>query len=244
MRLLVLTLVFFTISMSANAQTATHSDPMEGWNRAVFSFNRGFDDLLLKPVARGYKVIVPKRAQVGLRNATSNLREPLNFINSVLQGNPEHAGHALTRFLINSTFGLLGFIDVARMEQVGEKREDFGQTLAVWGWRDSPYFVLPFLGHSTLSDTVGIVVDNIGDPARMVMAEHDLDGVMVANIVVPVVDGRARALDITDDMERNSVDYYTALKSYYLQYRQNLINNGDGVSVTSKEADAAFGDQE
>lgn len=145
------------------------NDPFEDWNRSVFEFNTAVDQKILKPVISGYKKVTPKPVQDGLRNFTANLGQPFIFLNSLLQGKFDKAGDTLGRFLVNSTLGLGGFFDVASDLDVPAHREDFGQTLAVWGFESGPYLVLPFLGPSNVRDTGGFAAGIFADPVTVTL---------------------------------------------------------------------------
>ncbi|NIQ93191.1 MAG: VacJ family lipoprotein, partial [Desulfuromonadales bacterium] len=135
--------------------TDPERDPWEGYNRKVHAFNTGLDRALLRPIARGYDKVMPDAPQRGVRNFFRNLSWPVDFVNLLLQGRVKDSVTQTGRFLFNSTFGLLGFFDLATREGIPDYGEDFGQTMAVWGWEDSRYFVLPFLGPRTVRDTLG-----------------------------------------------------------------------------------------
>lgn len=227
-----------TVDFNRDGDSRIVNDPVEVINREIFAFNRVFDDWVAEPVARGYARTLPESVRQAIGNFTSNLNEPLNFINSLLQGNLPHAGTALTRFMINSTFGIAGLLDVAGYENVTEQPEDLGQTLAVWGLDDSPYLVLPFLGPSTLVDTAGMVGDWAMSPARRVVLDRwEAEGLYYGSAVARAVNTRAELLGVLDNLKQTSLDYYAATRSFYLQRRQALINNTTVVSVEYDELD-------
>ncbi len=145
------------------APIADDYDPWEGWNRGVYKFNYGFDTVVLLPLVRGYQFITPEPARQGVTNFFNNLFEIRNFANNLLQGKIEGCVNSVFRFAFNSTLGLGGLLDPATDMGYPEWREDFGQTLGVWGVGPGPYFVLPILGPSTLRDTGGLVVDAVGE---------------------------------------------------------------------------------
>ena len=126
--------------------TDPERDPWEGFNRKVHAFNMGFDEAIFRPVAKGYDAVMPDGPQRGVRNFFRNLNYPVTLLNSLLQGKVERAFTATGRFMMNSTIGLLGFFDVATKVGIPYDKEDFGQTLAVWGWKDSRYLVMPVIG--------------------------------------------------------------------------------------------------
>ena len=134
-------------------------DPWEGYNRAVYGFNKGFDSIFLRPAAEAYDTIAPEAVDRGVTNFFSNIGDIRNCFNNFLQGKPDEAANSLARLVINSTVGLLGFIDVATEMGIKKSEEDFGQTLGAGGAEPGPYFVIPFLGPSTVRDTIAKPVD-------------------------------------------------------------------------------------
>lgn len=208
-------------------QAASPEDPYEGLNRNIFAFNQVVDGAFLRPAAVGYRAVLPGEVRDAVSNVFLNLSEPVNFLNSALQGNGDRAGNALGRFLINTTLGIGGLFDVAgALEEPYRRpylREDFGQTMAVWGWQDSDYFVIPLFGPSTVRDTGGFVVDFATTPWGFFAPTE----VTVPLAAVRAIDLRESVLDQLDDLERSSLDYYASLRSIYLQRREQEIFNGD-----------------
>ncbi|MEA2119364.1 VacJ family lipoprotein [Halovibrio sp. HP20-50] len=202
------------------AQDAHPEDPWEGFNRKVFAFNDVLDRYALKPVAKGYRTITPDPVQTGVGNFFSNLGELRTAINSVLQGKPSNAGLATSRFLINSTVGIGGLLDYATLMEVTADEEDFGQTLAVWGWDDSRYLVLPFFGPSTLRDTTGLPADMAAYPVTYV----EDDSVRISLTALNVIDIRAGLLDREKLI---SGDRYRFIRDAYLQNRQFKVSDGE-----------------
>lgn len=208
------------------------SDPLEGVNRGIFKFNEVVDTALLTPVAQGYRTAVPQPARTGVRNALRNLKSPTVVANSLLQGDVVGACDGLTRFFANTLFGLGGTVDVASAEGLSYKEEDFGQTLGVWGLGNGPYLVLPLLGPSTLRDTTGLAVDSYSDPLRIRLSDTDRTGLNYARMGISAIDKREELLDVLADLKKNSIDYYAAVKSAYLQRREALVsNNGQNSDV-------------
>lgn len=206
------------------------SDPIESVNRGVFKFNDAVDTAVLEPVAKGYRDAVPKPARVGVRNFLRNLKAPTIVANDLLQGDVSSAGTDVTRFFANTLFGVAGLIDVAGSEGVKYKEEDFGQTLGVWGVNNGPYVVLPLFGPSTLRDTTGMIVDGYTDPVRLWLTNTDREGWYYGRVVVASVDKREELLDVLADIKKNSIDYYAAMKSSYIQRREAQIANDGGVA--------------
>lgn len=207
----------------ANAQEqqpTANPDPWQGFNRAMFSFNDRIDRWLLKPLTKGYKAIMPDPLETGVANIFSNVLEVPNVINGVLQGDFKGAGHDTGRLLVNTTLGIGGLLDVAKhMNLPADEREDFGQTLAVWGVGQGPYLVLPFLGPSTVRDGLGRPIDWYTDPITYI------DHVPTSNTVrgLSLLNIRAQLLPL----EKNITgDKYIFIRDVYLQRRDYLINNG------------------
>jgi phospholipid-binding lipoprotein MlaA len=206
------------------------TDPWEKTNRRIFALNNGIDRYALRPAANVYRAVVPKPARNGIHNALSNYNEPLNFTNAVLQGKISGAFRVLDRFLVNSTVGLGGLIDVATDAGRPEEPHDYGQTFAVWGVESGPFLMLPLFGPSTVRDGVGTVLDLAANPA-------DLSRNWIANPSIfwrlgqastQVVDLRARVSDQgADKMMADSLDAYTLVKSAWLQRRLNQIWDGN-----------------
>ncbi len=202
-----------------------YEDPLEGWNRGVYAFNEFVDSILLEPLARGYKAVMPARAERGVSNAIRNLGEPVNMLNSLLQGDVEQGLNSFWRFILNTTLGVGGLFDfAAHNSSLVYRDEDFGQTLGVWGVGSGPYVVLPILGPSSVRDTGGFVVDMVSDPWNYML---EWDGIAI-RAGVTAIDRRASMLTVTDEIDMNSLDPYATMRGYYLQYRENQVRNGDG----------------
>jgi len=199
--------------------TADPQDPWEGFNRRVFAFNDVLDRYALKPVARGYKAVTPEPVQTGVGNFFSNLGEVRTVLNSLLQGKPANAGLATSRFLINSTVGIGGLLDYATLMEITADKEDFGQTMAVWGWEDSRYLVLPLLGPRTLRDASGLPADFAANPITY-MDDHQLRAGLTA---LDIIHFRAGLLDQESLI---SGDRYRFVRDAYLQRRQFEVNDG------------------
>lgn len=219
-----------------SAPVEINRDPWEGFNRQVYRFNDALDRAVLKPVAKGYKAVTPDPVEHGVTNVFGNLGEVKTILNSVLQWKWGSAAHSTGRFVLNSTLGLVGIIDVA--DRVGlEKRpgEDFGQTLATWGVKSGPYLVLPFLGPSTLRDGVSSVVDWYSDPVTYI----DHTETRYALTGVDMIDSRAALLQAE---ELISGDRYLFIRDIYLQNRDYLIKDGDVEDDFGQDDD--FSDEE
>ena len=218
------------------AENSNSNDPFEQTNRDIFKFNNGVDDYFFKPVARGWRKL-PSFPRDNLANLAETAYAPLSLANAMLQFDTEGASVIIRRLLINLTFGIGGMYDVASTEEFGniEKREeDFGQTLAVYGFSDGPYIMLPIFGPSNLRDSFGRVVDAVFNPMTFAfrMQNIGLEG-RLSQPVVAGVEKRETYLDYMEEIEESSLDYYATIKSLYMQKRKKDIKNGKG-SIESK----------
>ena len=200
------------------------NDPLEGLNRGIFEFNLVVDRYLIKPVAQAYRAL-PQPAQDSVRSFLRNLRTPLVVANDVLQGDMDRAGTTISRFLVNSTVGILGLFDVASNLGIPYHDEDLGQTLAVWGVGEGFYIMLPVLGPSNPRDLVGMVGEFYADPLNIHLRNEDLDYLIYTRAGLRGIDARARSIEVLDELERTSLDYYAAIRSLYRQQRDNEIRN-------------------
>ena len=158
----ILILNFILLSACASVPGGpTEGDPFESYNRAMFSFNEGLDEYLLRPVAEGYDAVMPKPVKTGISNFFSNIGDLFVILNDLLQFKFKQAIEDTSRFIFNSTIGLYGLIDVATPMGLPKHDEDFGQTLATWGVGDGPYIVLPFFGPRTMRGTAGFVAESV-----------------------------------------------------------------------------------
>lgn len=208
-----------------NNYKQTH-DPAEPFNRATTKLNRGLEIVVFKPVATLYRAILPRFVRNAVSNFVRNIDTPVVLVNDMLQGQPKRAGVTLGRFLVNSTAGVGGLIDVGEKVGLPYHMEDFGQTLAVWGFPEGPYLVLPLLGPSNTRDGIGFAVDAVSDPLFWIVRIKDLNGVRFGRPSLEAVDKYATHLDLINDLRRNSIDYYAALRSAYRQNRNDEIRNG------------------
>jgi phospholipid-binding lipoprotein MlaA len=195
-------------------------DPIEPTNRKLFSVHQTVDKTVVRPVAKGYGRI-PGAVRRGVSNAISNLGEPFSVANQVLQADMDGALGGTKRFFINSTIGILGVMDIAESRfKIEEDKEDFGQTLAVWGVPEGTYLVLPGLGPTTIRHLTGRIAGAFLDPANIVLGGTGATAAMAA---LKAVDTRQKLLKPLDDLERTSMDYYAALRSVYWQRRNAAI---------------------
>lgn len=200
-------------------------DPLESTNRKVFKFNDALDKGILKPAAKGYRAIVPSQGREAIRNFFHNLESPTVLINDILQGNSNRAGITVKRFMINSTVGIFGFADPASDMGYPRHTEDFAQTLAIYGVPDGPYLVSPFFGPSTPRHITGRIIDFVAHPLTWYMQEQDTETRYTYGITETLV-AREELLDILDETEANSTDYYVTIRNLYRQRRIDEINNG------------------
>ncbi|MDA0224526.1 MAG: VacJ family lipoprotein [Proteobacteria bacterium] len=206
----------------ASTQGGEVADPAEGFNRAMYGFNDGFDQAIAKPVATAYKTVVPDPVQGWVRNFFANIADLFIGLNSLLQGKPGDAANDWGRFVFNSTFGLLGIHDVATEFGLEKNDEDFGQTFGRWGAGEGAYIVWPFLGSSTVRDSIGSLIESSLDPVR----RHEPVGARNVLIGTRVIGRRADLLDASRIMEEAALDKYVFQRDAYLQRRRSLINDG------------------
>lgn len=198
-------------------------DPFETYNRYIFSFNQGADEYFLRPVASGYRYITPEPLRERLGHFSDNMNEPLSMVNSFFQGDFERGMKTFWRFIINSTFGIGGLNDVATSAGIPAQEEDFGQTLAVWGFGQGQYFVLPIFGPTSTRDGVGRIGDWLTDPVSWALINEGFVqfGIGVGQGIIE----RERFLDQIDDINDSSLDPYVTYRSIYLQRRDAQIHN-------------------
>lgn len=216
-------------------------DPFEPVNRAIYSFNQQFDRFLLKPVAKGYRAVLPRPVQRGVSNFFSNLREPAVVVNDALQGRFVDAGSDLGRFITNTTIGIFGLFDVATHFGMERHTADFGQTLGKWGIGEGPYLVLPLLGPSNIRDSVGLYGDTELYPPTH-MEEQSTAWKLYA---VEAIDTRARLLDAGDILEQaGGEDPYIFVREAYRQRRRTLIQGESAAPAPSQVDPSIFEEDE
>jgi phospholipid-binding lipoprotein MlaA len=214
-------------------------DPMEGFNRGVWAFNDAVDKAALKPATTAYRTVTPVPLRRGLSRVFDNLLEPFSAVNNLLQGKPQRALNNLGRFMINTTIGVGGLADHATGLGLPETHEDFGQTLAVWGAKESPYLVLPLLGPSTVRDGVGTAVRFVADPAQMAIGS-ELSGTGQAVYTgTRLLDGRSQAMEAgVDEALETAADPYATARSAYFQRREAQIADQAAAGDAEGDADA------
>jgi phospholipid-binding lipoprotein MlaA len=218
-------LIAFVVLASAGCATTgdrTPSDPIEGFNRGAYKFNDALDRGVLKPTAKAYVKVMPGWFRTGVGNFFMNLKGPGTIINQLLQGKFREAGQDTGRFLLNTTFGLGGVIDVATMNELPQHDEDFGQTLGKWGVPPGPYLVIPFLGPATVRDGPSRIADTFLEPLYW----YDNDEVRWGSLALSLIDDRARLLPL-DDTLAETYDPYAFIRDAYLQRRQYLVYDGE-----------------
>tara|TARA_B100001121_G_scaffold87906_1_gene78079 strand:+ start:24 stop:812 length:789 start_codon:yes stop_codon:yes gene_type:complete len=217
-------------------------DCFEKLNRATFAFNQALDGVIFKPVASAYRIL-PSPIKSGVSNSLDNLSNLVTIPNNILQGELKKAGVNSGRFVINTTIGILGFIDVAKHVGLPQyEKEDYGQTLATMGVGPGCYLVLPVLGPSTVRDATASIANFVGGDAWYNVTvknntDHFTDFDYYASRALSGVDFRAKNYDAIDNLEKNSIDFYASVKSLYLQDRQQKILNTNKITETQDDSD-------
>ena len=207
----------------ASAPTANPKDPWEPMNRSVASFNDKVDDNVLKPLATGYRNVVPDLIQTGVRNVFNNFADMWSTVNNLLQLKPINTAESLGRVIVNTVFGIYGIFDVATYIKLERHPEDFGQTLGYWGMPNGPYLVLPLFGPSTLRDGASLPVDFAVSPTKLIADIPTRNEVFALRLVSK----RAELLKPGNLLEEASIDKYSFTRDAYLQYRRSQIYDGN-----------------
>ena len=211
-------------------------DPLEYRNRAIFAFNENLDEAIIEPAADGYAYIIPNFLQKGLNNFFDNINYPITIINQVLQGNIEKSLQDTLRFSVNTSIGIFGFFDPASSMGLPEHDEDFGQTLAVWGVKEGPYLMLPFIGPKTLRSLTGDLTDVLFNP----LLNIDDTNLKIKTNLINLLQDRSDLSDLEEELD-NSFDPYQYIKDSYIQNRKYKIHNGN-TSEDDIEIDIDFDD--
>jgi len=246
-----LSIILFAINANAASdgeltlkknQPSEIKDCFENLNRATFAFNQVLDGIVFKPIASAYRVL-PTSVKSGVSNSLDNLSNLVTIPNNILQGDLKKAGINSGRFVINTTIGLLGLIDVAELLGLTEyEKEDYGQSLAKLGVGPGCYLVLPVLGPSTVRDTAASLANVMGGDAWYNITvkndtQHFSDIDYYSSKVTAGVDFRAKNYNSIENLEKNSVDFYASVKSLYLQDRQQKILNSNGTIEAMNDSD-------
>ena len=228
-------------------ETYSANECFEKFSRGTLKFNQGLDKAIFKPIAKGYRAL-PVPVRMGTSNFVNNLRSLLTLSNNLLQGDLKGAGNTAGRFAVNTTVGILGIFDpAAKMGLEKRGREDFGQTLGVWGADTGCYFVLPVLGPTTTRDAVGLVGNVFVDPVYQLTHNTETD-IVVGNENLSehnyyyykgtdAVDFRSKNIESIDSLEKNSIDFYASVKSLYLQNRAQKISNSPTPEKNQDDSD-------
>lgn len=211
--------VFLMISGCASGPTANPTDPLEPFNRGIYSFNEGVDTVILKPVARGYRAVTPSPIRTGVSNVFNNLEDLWSGLNGILQLRPQVAVDNLVRFGMNSVLGLGGILDIASEAGIERSPEDLGKTLGRWGVPAGPYLVFPLLGPTTVRDATMIVVENRYSP----ISQIDHTRTRTSATLLRVVDTRTNLLRVTDMLDQAALDKYSFTRDAFLQKRRAEI---------------------
>ncbi len=220
--------LMLTACATKDPQSLAQHDPFEPTNRAIFDFDVKLDHAVATPVAKFYRSAVPQPARQGIHNALDNLHAPVVLANDVLQGESEKAGDTIGRFVINSTVGVAGLLDVAASLGIPAHDNDFGITLGKGGAAEGSYLVLPFIGPRPPRDLVGSGVDIAFDPLTY-MTWNNASLYMVIRGGLGVLDSRAANIDAVESIERSSIDFYATTRSLYRQNRNAQIR-GDAAN--------------
>lgn len=222
-------IIILIVAMSGGCATVhgppNENDPLESYNRAMFSFNEGFYEYVLDPIVDAYQTIMPDFIQTGISNFFNHLDDILVMFNSLLQGKFEDFIHTFMRFVFNTFFGFFGLIDVAKHMGLPKLDEDFGQTLGTWGVPAGPYFMMPLLGPSTVRDTFGDYVDwEYIDPINL----HIDDQLTKYSLIgLKAIDTRMSLLKVDSVVSKASFDKYAFMRDAYLQHREHLVYDGN-----------------
>jgi phospholipid-binding lipoprotein MlaA len=206
-------------------------DPFENFNRKVYKFNDTIDRYFIEHVARSYQKSIPKKARTSIRNFLDNLALPISALNSFAQGKVDNGLATFSSFLINSTIGLGGFLEIARAKGINYEREDFGQTLGYWGVGSKNFLMLPLFGPSNARDLSGFIFDRSIDPSGFNVLKIGGNSDFISNdyrifsTAIKTIDNREELLDIIDSVRKDSFDPYATIRSAYLQRRLAQIEN-------------------
>lgn len=217
-------LVLVAVLIEGCATTPGNPDPWEGFNRGAFAFNESLDKHVMKPVAQGYVNVTPSFVRTAVNNFFGNLGDAWTSVNQFLQGKPNEGASDAGRFIINSTVGLFGLIDIATPVGIEKHEEDFGQTLGVWGMPSGPYLVLPFFGPSTARDAPAKAVD----PTWWYYKDAvEPESAYWGGVALDAVRTRANLLPADKTLEEAAIDKYTFIRDAWLQRRRSQVYDGN-----------------
>lgn len=234
-----LSIAVLLLPTACNSIRVHTPDPLQSFNRSIYQFNLQLDKSVLKPLAQAYRR-VPQPIRQGTRNVISNLNDVSVIGNDLLQGKIKQAGQDTGRFLLNSSVGFLGVVDVATPYGLPKHYEDFGQTLGAWGVPSGPYIMLPFLGPSTLRDTVALAIDIQMDSRQHIANYYGKPGIYYGGRGLEVLDIRQELLDKEDLLDAAAMDKYEFIRNAHIQSREAAVQDGNVES--SIEDDELFGD--
>lgn len=223
-----------SVGTTANVEAA--NDPLEGFNRGSFKLGMGLDHVILAPIAHGYMAVTPRVVRNRVSSAVYNLGEPNTVMNMVLQGKPKQAMRSTTRFVVNSTVGVLGLFDVASKMNLPRRDSDFGQTFGKWGAKPGAYLYVPLMGPLNVRDGVGRVLDIVTDPVSLYVGGLSTD-FGKARTGVTIVDVRSNA-DPAFQALKDAADPYVTTRSAYTQYREAFIREATGDAEVLPDFDA------
>lgn len=219
----VLFVILLLTSTKPGLANTSNQDPFESFNRKSFSVHQFLDTYFARPVALTYRTVVPSPARTAVGNFFRNISEPVTMVNTLAQGQWKRFAQSSGRFIINSTFGLLGLIDISSYFGIDDAREDTDQTLAVAGIPSGPYLFIPLLGPTTPRHLIGRGFDFALTPYSHFDQWEERDGAYALNILHT----RSELIDPLDDLSKTSADLYTSFRSFYFQNRESEINNGE-----------------
>jgi phospholipid-binding lipoprotein MlaA len=199
------------------------NDPLEPTNRVMYSIDNGIDTVLLEPVARAYRFILPQPVRNGIHNVLNNLGTPVELSNDMMSGKPRRAGDTTMRFLINTTVGVVGVFDVAKDWGYPDHDSDFGITMALWGVPEGPFLFLPVFGPSDPRDAIGLGIDSAMDPFNWVGQGAAVRALDWSRFGLNAVDQRERHLDDIETTKKTALDPYATFRSLYRQHRRSII---------------------
>lgn len=208
----------------ALAEYKAVNDPLEPFNRAMYSVNRKLDEYAIRPATVAYTDVLPAGVRHGIHNVLANLGSPVKLSNDMLQGKPRNAGDTLMRFLINTTAGGLGVFDVAKHLGYPDHDTDFGMTLATWGVGGGPYLFLPVLGPGSPRDSSGRIVDIAGDPLTYIGQGVGVTAANWSRFTLNLLDTRSQYLGVFKQIRRTALDPYATFRSLYRQHREAQVD--------------------